>query len=161
MRIAAGDAINIRNVGDLYFGAVGKVVKAGIGTADFGANITGIVQQAYNYFYGGEVKQKQWTALRPVLRLTDKVSIAMALDVDFELATNLSQPSLAGSLYGIWDTSLWDGALWGPDQFIYKNWTTVAAKVGFCAAFRMQIATNSVSVTWQSTDFLVRPGGIL
>lgn len=147
--------------GELYFGSDSAVCKAWTGTSDKGANITGIAQQAYNYLMGGSQAQKQITMLRPIMTVTDAISLGLGLDVDFETGGYLSITATASSGAGIWDTDDWDTAVWGADTVIQKNWRTVAAKPGLCFAFRMQIVTASVEVTWQSTDFLYRIGGVL
>jgi hypothetical protein len=144
---------------ELYYGMSTKVVKAFRGTADFAANITGVVQQAYNYF--GGAFQKHWTLVRPILITSDTISVSLGLDVDFDLGGMLSTsvPAVTGA--ATYDTSVWDTGLWGPDNIVSKDWRTIAAKVGFCAAFRMQITTKSVEVSWQATDFLFKPGAVL
>jgi hypothetical protein len=145
---------------ELYFGMTGKVVKAWTGTSDFGANIVGSVQQAFNYFSpkGG---QKQITLVRPITQSSDSIEVSIGLDVDFDQSVLLGTASIASSGYGIFDASLWDIALWGPDTITNKRWRTIASKPGFCFAFRLQVSSNNVEFTWASTDYVYTVGGVL
>lgn len=144
---------------ELYFGGKGFVAKAFSGTNDFNSKITAIVKTAFSYF--GSSLTKQFTLFRPIIKVDGSIKIGIGIDVDFE------DIGITGTVEGlpidsaIWDSSIWDQALWDADQTTRHDWRTAFHKTGFCAAFRLKIETVGVSVSWSSTDFVYKQGGVL
>lgn len=141
----------------LYMGLNGKVAKAWDGASDFGANIVCGCQTAYNYF-GARGQQKQWTLYRPQFAFdgSGPITIGIGLSVDFATSSHLSNTQGGGTPGYLWDLAIWDSAIWSGDGVI-GTWRSVASPPGYCASFRIQISTNSLSVSWMATDYLFKP----
>lgn len=144
---------------DLYFGGSGVVYKADSGTSDMGANIDGDVLTSYNYF-GSRGVLKRFTMVRPVLASNGSLTAAIRLNVDFENNFPTSVPSFSGSGGSPWDTSPWDTSPWGTGEIIRKDWQSVEG-LGYCAAIRMRLSSNTLDVFWNSVDWLYEPGGFV
>jgi hypothetical protein len=144
----------------LYFASDTKVAEAWTGPSDFGAAIVGRAQQAYNYF-GQRAMQKHFKLLRPMLTVDGAITLYVGFNVDYAHEDFVSEAVAAAAQYSVWDTGLWDQAIWGPDNDTKKDWLTVFAPEGYAAAFRLQVATTSVSIRWSATDFVFERGGVL
>jgi hypothetical protein len=147
---------------DMYFGGNGYVAKFWDTFADDGNNITATVQQAYNYF-DSRGQQKRFTMVRPIL-LTDNgvPSIYVALNTDYQTQNQLGQVTFSPSAYavGVWDSSLWDQAVWGGTLTVNKDWQGVTG-IGYCGSISMNIASQGIDVHWASTDFVMEKGGVI
>ena len=145
---------------DLYFGgAGGNVYRADTGTADDGATIVADAKSAFTYF-GAAGRLKRFTMVRPNLASDGAPVAALDLNVDFEDRAPVSIPTLSGAGNAAWDVTGWDVGEWGDAAQVVKDWLGVTG-VGYAAALRMRIATDVLTVSWQSTDWLFEPGGIL
>lgn len=146
---------------DLYFAGGSKVYKAWTGSNDSGAPIQGTVVQAYSPL--GMRRQKAISLVRPNIGFSGAVQITLAMDADFrafkgQTSFNYS-PVSSGA---IWDVSLWGTGIWdGGTQVIESNWLTVPAELGDLHSFRLQIGTSESTFSWTSTDFAIKPAGIL
>lgn len=142
--------------GDYYFGGSNFVAKAFTGVSDFGTNITAFCRTSYNYFDTGSIKK--WNLIQPVLKLSGNVTIGVGLDTDFSASdyTNLVAFTTLGT--SNWDAATWDNATWGGDETVKKDWITVAAREGVCAALRLRIVSKDVTVRWSATNFLYERG---
>lgn len=144
----------------IFYGTTGKVVECWTGNSDFGANIVGDGRQAFNYF-GQRGRQKHIKMIRPILLTNGNYSYSLTIDADFEdLNEYVSLPSLI-SAYGIYDVSQWDNAIWAPDLEVRKIWLNVPGKPGYALSSRLRVASNSASVSWVSSDYVLELGGIL
>lgn len=143
----------------LYFGGNTVVCQADTGEDDNGSIISADVQQAFSYFKSpGELKQ--FTMVRPTFLTPGSLNAAIALNVDFESRTPTSTPTFSGNSGSPWNTSPWNTSPWGSNPVIVKKWETVGG-IGFCGALRMLVNTKDLSVSWQATDFVYQPGGVL
>lgn len=143
----------------LYFGGNGLVAVCDTGTDDNGANINSSVKQAFSYFkQRGRIKR--FTMARPIFTSSGIINAAIALSMDFGDKTPTSTPTFSGTSGSPWDTSPWNTSPWGPATGIVRNWQTVSG-TGYAAALRMDVASKGVSASWQSTDFVYEPGGVL
>jgi len=146
----------------LFFGSNGYIGKFWNTNSDNGSNITGQVQQAYNYF---EMRgqNKRFTLVRPIL-LTDNgvPSILANVSTDFQEQNNLGAVQFNPGAYavGLWDAAIWDQATWGGTLTVNKDWQGVSG-IGYCAGLNLSIASQNIEVHWASTDFVFEPGGIL
>ena len=141
-----------------YFGANGYAGKAWDGTSDHTSNIDATGKQAFNYF-GERGKLKRWTMVRPVIQTNGSPNLNMTLDVDF--GDEGSTATLAYTAVGtIWDTAVWDTDLWAGGLVIQKSWQGVNG-VGYCAAPRLQTASQGIEVYWAASDIVMEPGGTL
>lgn len=142
-----------------YFGSDGFVGKAWDTNADNGTNIDGYGLQAFNSFNGAGTL-KRFTMSRPILRSDGVPAIYAGIDVDFNL-NDLSAPlTTSPSLFGTWDSSLWDAANWGGALQVIQNWQGIHG-VGYYGAPIVKVATNNVQVRWVSTDIVIEGGAIL
>lgn len=147
--------------GRLFFTTPTSVAEGWVGTSDFGANITGRVQQAYSSL-GSPGRSKLVPLIRPILEMTESTEIRYSLNTDYSPALNYSLVQLTGTEYSLWGTGVWGTALWGGfGNRVVKNWATAFAREGFAFSMGMQLSTNKAAVKWISTDFAYTPGGVL
>lgn len=144
----------------LYFASDTKTAKAWVGKSDFGAAIVGRAQQAYSYF-GQRARQKHFKLARPIVSIDGTVTLSMGFDADYALSGFSSVSTTAPSLGSVWDSAKWDQVTWGYDTETKREWATVFAKECYAAAFRLQVATSSVTLRWSATDFVYEAGGVL
>lgn len=145
---------------ELYFGGLTFIAKAWTGQSDFDANIVADCRQAFNYF-GARGQQKHIKLIRPIILTTGLYSFALTVDADFEDLNSYSTLPSTSSVYGTWDVSDWDEGTWAPDLEVKREWQTVFAKPGFALSVRLRLASNSATVSWVSTDYVLERGGIL
>ncbi len=147
---------------DMYFGGNGFVGKYYESFADDGQNITGYVQQAYNYF-DSRGQQKRFTMVRPIF-LTDNgyPTVLCGVNVDFDVQNQLGAVTFnpVGTI-GAWDTGVWDVNTWGGGGLVVsKIWQGVTG-VGYSAGIAISIASQGIEVHWASTDYVMERGGVI
>jgi hypothetical protein len=142
-----------------YFGGNGYVGKFWTATSDSGSNIQCDCKQAFNYF-GSRGILKRFTMMRPVFLTNGSPGILGSLDVDFSDDAPTSLLSFAPTSISVWDTATWDTGTWGGDASPQKVWQG-ANGVGYCAAIRIQTASQGISVQLISTDVVYERGAIL
>lgn len=141
-----------------YFGGNGYVGKAWDTLADNGGNIMGNGLQAFNYF-GQRNREKQFTQMRPVFNTNGSPAILSQMNLDYDLSDPTASAAFTASNYGVWGTSLWNNALWGPDLAISAVWQG-ANGVGRAGAPHVIANCQGINLQWLSTDVIWRPGGI-
>lgn len=145
---------------ELYFGGnAGIVYKADSGRNDAGGDITGEMKTAFNYF-GSPGVNKFFTMLRPLLLNSGTPDILLGLNVDFDNDNPTGTLTATPTSTGLWGTGLWGTALWGGSGLLIKDWRTVG-KVGYCAAVRLRVAANGISVQVNGFDVIAEPGGLM
>lgn len=145
---------------NLYFGgANGGVYKADTGTSDDGADIEAQAKSAFTYF-GAPGRLKRFTLVRPNLATDGAAPVALDLNVDFEDRAPASAPTFAGGGGSVWDVTAWDAGEWGDNAQVAKDWISVTG-LGYAAALRIRIHTDALTVSWQSTDWIFEPGGLI
>lgn len=144
----------------LYFCSGKKVFLALEGDNDDGQAIVARVQQAYSYF-GTQGQHKHFKLIRPVLRSNSNIELQISLDVDFSLVSFPSYTVSGADVGSSWDGAVWDSAVWGSSNIISRSWVTVAAREGFAASLRMQLASNHLKASWFATDFLYEVGEVI
>lgn len=145
---------------DLYFGGnSGAVYKADTGASDDGAEIKADGKSAFTYF-GAPGRLKRFTMVRPNLATDGAAPVALDLNVDFEDKAPASSPTFSGAGGSAWDVTAWDVGEWGDNAQIAKDWLSVTG-LGYAAALRIRIATDALTVFWQSTDWIFEPGGLV
>lgn len=147
--------------GQIYFGGGRTVSVAWTDTSDAGTPIVAQAAQAYSSL--GQRGQKKISLVRPNVAFSSGVTVAMAIDADFQTFSGQTQITYQPLNPGaIWDLSLWDTGLWDVgSQTLNPKWTTVPANMGYLHSFRIQFTTSTALVTWTSTDFAHQSGGIL
>lgn len=146
--------------GEPYFGANGFVGQFWDGTADNDEAITGDIQQAYSYFED-RGSLKFWTMLRCIFRANGAPSVLATINPDFQRndpSAALSFTPIAASLWGsaVWGTSLWAGSA----GVVLKDWQG-AGVIGTCGGLRLTCTSKGIDVTFQATDYVMEPGGVL
>ena len=143
---------------ELYFARGSSVYKAWVGAIDGTDNIISYGKQAFSYF--GSTSIKFFKMMRPILNVNGNITYQASIDVDFEDTPILNTSSSAGVSGAIWDVSQWDNCFWAGELVPVKQWTTIAKFPGFCAAPKLQISTNFLSVQWMSTDVMFEKGAV-
>lgn len=146
--------------GELYYGEAGQVTKAWTGTDDQGSNIVIEAKQAFSYF-GAEGREKRFVLFRPVFSANGNLSFLTGLDVDFRDEVISGEATYNVSAGGLWNTAIWDTSYWAANLEVLKDWTSPQRNVGYCAAGKIKIATNLLTIQWMSSDFVYEVGGIL
>lgn len=144
---------------EMYFGTATKVCKAWNGASDQGMNINGNVIQAFSYF-GSPGKFKRFTAIRPIFQADNTPSVAIGLNIDFDLSTQVSLPSSVAITTSVWDAALWDSGVWGGDLLAVKPWRTVTGS-GYAAALHLVVAQKDIDLHWSATDFIFETGAMI
>jgi hypothetical protein len=143
---------------ELYFCRGTAVYKAWTGTADNGNNIGYYGKTAFSYF-GSPSQQKKFTMFRPVLAVNGNLTFNTDIDVDFKNDPIVGTATYNVSSTSLWDSAVWDTATWGAGSEIVRRWSSPAVEPGYCAAGKIKIATNSLSIKWISCDYVMERGG--
>lgn len=143
--------------GGLYYCDGSSVIKAWTGTSDQGGNIEAYAKCAFSYF-GRRGQQKKVKMLRPVLSVNGSLNFLIDVDMDFEDKEIIGAASYSLSTSGSWDVAKWDEAVWKGGLEIVKNWFTPSCWPGYCAAGKIKIATNRLTVQWNSIDYVIEVG---
>lgn len=153
------NCFNILN-DELYFGGNEYVAEAwtigSTGYVDDANNITGRILQAFNYFDTRGVK-KYFTRARPSIFSNGQPAINIDINVDFDLSASTAALAYTPTLYGTWDTSLWDAGIWGSSDVINNNWQGVTG-IGYCAATQLNSSSRNLQIQWASTDIVYQLG---
>ena len=149
---------------ELYMGMPIGVMKCwGTIRADFEADVTGTVYQAYNYF-GNKTLLKQVTLFRPIVSYEGAVQENWAISSDFQDAPLDAMfprgPALTG---GLWDVSDWDVTDWDTSYAptVRRQWRIAAHQPGYALSLRLQFRTNDSSLDWAGTDYIFESGGAM
>lgn len=145
--------------GELYYAVGTAVRKAWTGAIDGTGNIEAYGKTAFNYF--GSQNLKHWKLYRPLLVVNGNVSFSTEIDVDFNDESMTAAATYATVSGALWGSSNWGQSFWGGSAQAIKLWTTTPEWAGYCAAAKLKIATNSLTVQWVSNDFTYEEGGIL
>lgn len=146
--------------GQLYYATSTTVKKAWHGNSDDGVNISAYGKTAFSYF-GDMGSDKRFNLFRPVLSANGSFSFMTDIDIDFrdtEITGSATYTVITG---GSWDSSNWDEAYWAAGMEVLKEWTSPGCDVGKCAAGKVKVVTNSLTVQWMSDDFIYETGGLL
>ena len=145
--------------GELYFTTGTTVVKAWTGAIDGTSNIEAYAKTAFSYF-GNEGQLKRFTMFRPVLTVNGSLSFFTDIDVDFNNTPIIGTATYTTSASATWDSALWDAGLWAAGPEVVKLWTSPDEYEGYCAAGKIKIATNSLTIQWASCDYIYQHGAI-
>jgi hypothetical protein len=146
--------------GDLYFTAGTVVYKAWTGNIDGVNDIIAYGKTAFSYF-GSTGDLKQFTGFQPVLAVNGSLSFLADIDVDFgdgPITTTATYTVVSGALWGV---GRWNQDYWAPGVEVVKQWNSPAEYPGYCAAGKVKIATNSLTVQWMASTYIFQRGGML
>jgi hypothetical protein len=150
--------------GDLYFTFGRAVVKAWNGASDGGLvgqgnnNVVAYAKTAFSYF-GRPGLQKAFSLFRPVLSVNGTLTFLTDLDVDFRDTTITGTATYSVVTGAVWDTDHWDVGRWGSGLEVVKQWTSPRQYTGYCAAGKIKIATDYLTVQWMACDYVWQVGG--
>jgi len=149
-----------------FFGdSDGNVLVAWFGFKDYveldgtgGTTVRTVAQQAYSYLKNPAV-QKQVGMYRPNFLVSSDIIYSSMILYDF--AVNAPVDPSGGSITSssLWGTALWGASLWFGALHTQKQWTQ-AVGVGVAASLSMKTSSEA-DVTWVSTDYSYRVGGVL
>jgi hypothetical protein len=146
--------------GDLYYCQGTNVIKAWIGTSDQGSNVEAYGKTAFSHFNErGQIKQ--FKMFRPVLAVNGSLSFLVDIDVDYADSEIYGVANYSVTASGMWDVGNWDEVYWASGLQIVKDWNSPASWLGYAAAGKVKIATDSLQVQWMATDFLYEHGNAL
>jgi hypothetical protein len=148
------------SAGDLYFAMNNKVWKGWTGGKDDNAAITARFKTAWTYG-PRKARTKKVHLVKPVMRTTSAVTIFLALDTDFEDRSGLQSAASFPQNIALWDSALFDTALWSGGNVMLNRWKSVSHSPGKTFALRGLIQVKEIDVKWQATDFLLENGGLL
>lgn len=146
--------------GQLYFTDGTVVYKAWTGFIDGADNIEAFGKQAFNYFRSPNTLKK-FQMYQPVLAVNGSLSFLTDIDVDFHddnLAGSASYTVVSGAT---WDVSVWDDAYWASGLEVVQQWTSPDEWMGYCAACKLKVMTNSLQVQWMANNIIWEYGGIM
>lgn len=107
------------------------------------------------------MSDKRFNMFRPVLVANGSLNFLTDIDVDFSDAEVIGQASYTTTNNAIWDDATWDSASWAAGMEVLKEWSSPDGGIGKCAAGKIKIATNSLTVQWMSSDYIFESCGLL
>lgn len=145
---------------ELYYVDGTKVIKAWTGAADNGSNITYYAKCAFSYF-GDMVHVKKFKMFKPVLGVNGTINFLTDIDVDF--SDNLIAGTATYNVVNnaLWDSAIWDASSWAAGLEIVQQWTSPASYQGRCAAGKIKIDSNNLTVQWLANDYIYEKGNLL
>lgn len=124
--------------------------------ASSGNGIAGAIVPSFSAF-GAPSVDKIFTMVRCTFQSVDTPNIVLGINVDYELSEPQGTPAFAPITQDVWDTGLWDIAIWGGATRIFKEWAGVGG-VGFVGA--AALSTLCVGdTTLVSIDYMMEGGG--
>jgi len=145
--------------GKIYFGGNTLVNEAWTGYSDNTLNIKADAKQAYSYFSPKYVT-KLFTMVRPIFQSDATPEPQIQITTDFQDDAPTSTPTTTTESGSPWDTSPWDTTSWTPEDIIYSQWGSAVGE-GRSGSIRFKIETNSTTISWLSTDWIWKPGGLM
>jgi hypothetical protein len=143
----------------LFYGGQNGIYKAYYGETDFGNNINFEALQSFNYF-GTKTQLKHVKMARPIIMTNGSPSFALGINVDFDTAAPMGNPTFAPIPYGIWDSATWDNSFWGGGDQVKRDWQSVFG-LGYCFAAHIKGAASNINISWNSTDYVLENGGVI
>jgi len=146
----------------------GKVMQAWYGNVDNldmtdanGVAINSAVQQSYNYF-DGPALQKQLGLYRLNFTTNNPAGIEYSTKVEYDFAISplVASTQFANGELSVWNSAIWDEGLWTSTTLEgYSTWIH-AQGVGNAVSISISAQTTS-ALTWISTDYSLKKGGLL
>lgn len=142
---------------NLYYGTNGAVVQCDTGSDDNGAEITGYVQQAFNFF-GAKGMQKVFRMARPIFQSTSFIFPTVRINTDFDITKRSALQSEVVGFGAEWDVAEWDTASWVVGDVISKDWRAISG-IGIAGGLNISTSIKGVECEWISTDVIYEVGG--
>lgn len=152
-------AFSMARIGSqVFIGEATRVSKVFVGAADWGANIVAQSLQAYNPLK--TARNKQIKMARATYISTGTFEYTLGLDSDFENTPTANLIASGAGTAALWGSGTWGTSLWSSSAVVTRSWKTVVDAPGVYKAFYQKVVSNTVTVSHQSTDFLVIPQGV-
>jgi hypothetical protein len=146
--------------GELYYATSTKVIKAWSGVSDLGNDIVAYGKTSFSYFRTPGV-QKRFVMYRPVMNVNGSLTFLTGIDIDYKDSTISDTATYSVTTGAVWDTALWDASYWAAGLEIIRRWTSPSQDVGYCAAAKIKVNTNMLTVQWISNDIVWQTGNIM
>lgn len=149
--------------GTIYFGGLGTVWKAWTGSYDAvntsaaptvysTSNIEFEGLQAFSRL--GTSALKAMKLCRPVVAVdAPSIGLLAGINVDFDTTAPTGTFSVDASTSGVYDSSLYESAVYGGSLAINKNWLN-ASGLGYAIAMHIVGASQTGNFRWASTDYI-------
>ena len=152
--------------GQLYFGIEdGRVAKGlygnfdGVEMDDTGGNtIEGDVQTAFNAFET-PAQLKKFGMARPIFIAPTAPSVKLQINTQYTFVSVGGSPSFTSTPAGIWNTSLWNVAVWAGSQNSYQAWVGTTG-LGYYASLRMKVRGFPGTI-FTSSHMMTELGGVM
>jgi hypothetical protein len=141
----------------IYFGTDNGVNLAWNGFSDNNANITGVVQQAWNNF--GSENKKRWTMMRPYLQTNGSPAVLVSLGIDFQAPDPGVPILIPPNNESLWDAAIWDMSYWSTLETL-TDWEDVDG-LGTWASPTLTCTVNGFALNWFASDFVVERGAVV
>lgn len=139
---------------NLYFGGLGKVVKAWTGLDDEGRAINCSMSTAFNTFKTAGTN-KRVTMVRPLVQASGLSGAAVGVNLDYEPLPVQAPYSVAVS-GSRWDVAQWDVNVWAVDMGPQRDWASVGG-TGRAISVNYAFATIGVDVQINGFDVMYEP----
>ena len=133
----------------LYFGELGKVMKADDGLNDNGNFIVCDAQASYSDL--GSPQEKVVNEFRNIIKTDGNVSINTVVSFDYGQST-VSQNTSSTSLGTQWDVAQWDSFQWAPENQT-RNELVISSGEGVALGMRIKVSLNGQQLFWYRTDY--------
>lgn len=146
--------------GDTLWMGQSTLVANGWSTGlDNGQAISYTCIPAFSYF-GKSAQQKLFTLGRLTVESDQPPAYQTKLLSDFNLAYTLPSSGTSVPTGSLWDVGLWNSALWGGSNMVYRNWYSLS---GLAYAATQVIQGQSIGNTFRiiAADYSFQPGGLL
>ena len=148
--------------GDTYFGSTGgKVFKVG-GDADDGSNIEGDLVTSYNYF-GDRGQIKRFASVQPMIEGETDINFDFGVGVDQAPTSSILVSTVSfQSQAATWNIAAWDTSFYADASGAGVTRRRRAVnRLGYSAALRLKVATDSQNISFISAHYTFAPGGPL
>lgn len=144
---------------NLFYGTNGSVVQCDTGTDDDGAEVSGYIQQAYNFF-GAKGMQKIFKMARPIFQSEAYVFPTVRINTDFDTTRRTPLQSQTVGSGAEWDVAEWNVASWVLGDVISKEWRSITG-IGIAGGLNISTSIKGLECEWISTDVIYEVGGSL
>jgi hypothetical protein len=152
--------------GQVYFGTSnGRVARAFYGQKDAvetngtgGNYVQADVQSSFNNF-GTPANLKKFSMARPIFISSEAPSVKLQLNVQYGFEGVAGSPSFSGTGASLWDSGLWNQAVWSGSVNTYQAWVGVSG-LGYYGSLRMKVRGLAGTV-YTSSHVMSEPGGVM
>lgn len=137
-----------------WFGFLDEVAQDGSG----GTTVRTSVQQAYSYLKAPAI-QKQVGMYRPNFLVQAALTYSSLISYDFAVPNIIDPSGGAATAGSLWGVALWNQGRWFGGIFTQRDWSS-AEGIGVAASLNMKTVSQA-DITWVSTDYTYKNGGIL